>query len=248
MSVVPRETEPKFLTLLKLNGISPSVEQMTQLQRYQQLLIEWNKQINLVSRSTTEDVIYCTHFIHSLSPFFFCSVERELRVLDIGSGGGLPGIPIAILKPDLRMVLSDSIAKKAKAMESIVSELALSNVQVVNSRAEELFPKGYMKEKFDLVLARAVAPLPDLVGWSVPAVRRGAPGMEWKQSGRGTTIHLPALMAWKGGELTDELAAMERRTGHTGRVFPLVFPGSDQPGLEDKKLVMVELRPAGGGT
>jgi 16S rRNA (guanine527-N7)-methyltransferase len=166
--------------------------------------------------------------------------------MDMGSGGGLPGIPLAILRPEFRIVLVDSIAKKVKAMESMVNELALHNVGVVRARAEDVVRLGLVPDRFDLVLARAVAPLADLVTWSVNAVRRGNETLQWKQSGRTTTVRLPVLMAWKGGDIAGELEAMNRRTGHTGMEFPLVFPGSDESGLEEKKMVIVELHAAGG--
>jgi 16S rRNA (guanine527-N7)-methyltransferase len=186
-----------------------------------------------------------THFIHSLAPFFFFSVRQPLNVLDIGSGGGLPGIPIAIVKPEFRILLVDSIAKKVRAMESMINELALPNVTVANSRAEELARNGLLKEKFDLVLARAVGPLADLVRWCRTSVRKGGAVAEWKQSGKTTPIHLPALMAWKGGDLSEELTMMKHRTGIGGTVFPLVFPGSGEAGLEEKKIVVVELGSSG---
>jgi 16S rRNA (guanine527-N7)-methyltransferase len=256
MQVVPRETAEgpgpnnshRFFFMLRNNGLTVTDEQCGKLMRYRDLLLEWNKQVNLISRSTSEAEVQFTHFIHSLSPFFFFSLIGDLRIMDLGSGGGLPGIPLAILRPEFRVVLVDSIAKKTRAMESMVNELALQNVQVVNSRAEDLLRTRSVTEKFDIVLARAIGPLSDLVRCCRPLVRQGGTVGEWKQAGQTTTIRLPALMAWKGGELSDELATLKHKTGLHASVFPLVFPGSDEVGLEEKKMVTVEIPPAGGRT
>jgi 16S rRNA (guanine527-N7)-methyltransferase len=256
MQVVPRETnnlspsdgDHRFLGLLMKNGVAPDTDQFRQLTSYRDQLLHWNKQINLISRSATADDVQFAHIVHSLSPFFFISLFDGLNVMDLGSGGGLPGIPLAILMPGLRVVLVDSIAKKIRAVESIINELGLPNVRVVNSRAEDLQRAHLITEKFDLVLARAVAPLSDLVRWSCPLVRQGGGTCEWKQAGRTTPVRLPVLMAWKGGDLAEELTMLKNQTGLQATVFPLVFPGSDEAGLEEKKLVAVELPPAGGRT
>jgi 16S rRNA (guanine527-N7)-methyltransferase len=256
MQVVPRETDPRvpsvlshrLLALLKNNGLDPTDDQSRQLATYRDLLLSLNKQVNLISRSASEIDVEFAHLFHSLSPFFFLSLFGKLVVMDLGSGGGLPGIPLAIVRPEYRVVLVDSIAKKARAVESIVNELALPNVRVVNARAEDLLRGGLVREKFDLVLARAVAPLSDLVRWVEPLVRYGAAAGEWRQDGRTTPVPLPALMAWKGGDLAAELAALKQRPGLQTSVFPLVFPGSDEAGLEEKKLVTVAFSPGGGRT
>lgn len=144
------------------------------LRKYAILLEEWNKKINLVSRVASRSDLH-THILHSLYPFSLISLIGGLRILDIGSGGGLPGIPLAILRPDLTVVLADSIAKKTRALSAMADELALTNVRVVNSRVEDLRKEG---EGFDVALARAVAPLPDLVWWTKQLMHRRALTLE----------------------------------------------------------------------
>jgi 16S rRNA (guanine527-N7)-methyltransferase len=239
------ESEAKFTNLLSANGVILTAEQGRLLDLYQALLLDWNSKINLVSRHLTPIELRFTHFIHSLSPIFFLSPIVKLRILDLGSGGGLPGIPLAILSPESDFLLVDATTKKAKAMDAMAAELGLRNVRVANARAEDLLRTGGVKEKFDIVLARAVGPLADLVQWSAPLLRSGSHILQWKQEGREQPIHLPALMAWKGGDLEAEIALMKNRTGRKAQVFPLVFPGSEEAGLEEKKLVVVEIPPAG---
>ena len=168
--------------------------------------------------------------------------------MDLGTGGGLPGIPLAILRPDLHIVLVDSIAKKVKAVESMRDELGLSNVEVMNARAEEIPGKAEPPEPFDLVLARAVAPLSNLVQWSRTLVRQRNVKASWREVRQTIEFTLPTLMAWKGGDITDELAALKIKTGLEAKVFNLVFPGSEEVGLHGKKMVIVELKKGGGRT
>ena len=256
MPLVPRETHAtekgieanRFLTLLEMNGLRLTEGQAALLDRYKDLLVKWNEKLNLVSRSTTAEEIQFTHFTHSLSPFFFLSLPGGLRLMDLGTGGGLPGIPLAVLRPDLHIVLVDSIAKKVKAVESMRDELGLSNVEVMNTRAEEISRKAVPPEPFDLVLARAVAPLSNLAQWSRTLVRQRNVKATWREARQTIEFTLPALMAWKGGDITDELAALKIKTGLEAKVFNLVFPGSEEVGLQGKKMVIVELRKGGGRT
>lgn len=256
MSIVPRETsvgvaletELRFKKTLEANGISLTDSQRLNLKRYADLILDWNKNLNLISRTTSAEDLYFTHFLHSISPLFFLSIPAGLRVLDLGSGGGLPGIPLALLREDLSVVLVDSIGKKMKATASMVGELALANVTVVNARAEEMFRGNPRPDRFDLVLARAVAPLHDLVRWSRLLVRRCTGMAEWREKGNTHRLSLPALVAWKGGDLTDEIAALGVKGGGGAQVFNLVFSGSAEAEMEGKKIVVIPLDPAGGRT
>ena len=132
----------------------------TQLSLYKQhasLFIEWNEKVNLVSRKDIEN-LSLKHTLHSLAIVKYIRFDEGARVLDIGTGGGFPGIPLAIYYPDVQFTLVDSIEKKIKVVEDIVNSLGLKNVIVKRGRAEEL------KEHFDYVVSRAVAPMQELVG------------------------------------------------------------------------------------
>ncbi len=137
------------------------------LAKYIDLVREANTKINLVSRKDI-DQLYAHHILPSL---LFLNLERLLpgdRVLDIGSGGGFPGIVLAIVEPSLQITLTDSIKKKADFLQHCVQTLQLTNVQVLHKRAEEI-----TGQKFDHVTARAVAPVGALWGWAKPLLVAG---------------------------------------------------------------------------
>lgn len=133
--------------------------QLEQLLTYQKLLIETNQHINLISRKDIDN-IEMRHILHSLSIAKLIKFKTGSTAVDIGTGGGLPGIPLSILFPATQFVLVDSIEKKTKAIQQIVGTLALPNVKVQHCRAEKL------SAKFNYVLSRAVTQLPKLLAWS----------------------------------------------------------------------------------
>lgn len=135
-------------------------EQQTKLLlNYQTQLIEINKSINLISRKDVEN-IEIRHILHSLAIARVHRFKPATTAVDIGTGGGLPGIPLAILFPKTKFVLVDTIEKKTKAVQQIVENLNLTNVKVLHARAEKV------KTKFNYVLSRAVTQLPKLLSWS----------------------------------------------------------------------------------
>ena len=136
------------------------IEQQTKLLlNYQTQLIEINKSINLISRKDVEN-IEIRHILHSLAIAKVHRFKPATTAVDIGTGGGLPGIPLAILFPKTKFVLVDTIEKKTKAVQQIVENLNLTNVKVLHARAEKV------KTKFNYVLSRAVTQLPKLLSWS----------------------------------------------------------------------------------
>jgi 16S rRNA (guanine527-N7)-methyltransferase len=216
----------EFAGVCRKNGLALDEPGLARLERYAELLREWNARVNLVSRRDTEN-LWSAHLLHSLSILFVAGLPAEANVMDLGSGGGLPGIPLAIVRPDLRLMLVDSIAKKTAALSAMVAELGLPNIQVVCGRAEQL--GAAHERKYGVVIARAVAALEDLLKWSEKLYDRGVPGG-------------PMLVAFKGGDLEEELAHVKARVkGAEVRVVPLVFPGSAEAGLEGKKIVVVRI-------
>lgn len=235
MAILETDSPLKFYSILKKNGIFISSEQLEKLDAYARLLLEWNSKVNLISRSNTHD-IWFAHFLHSLSPMLIFDFPSHLKVLDLGTGGGLPGIPLAILKPDCTFSLLDSTRKKILALHDIVNKIGLANVTLINARAEELSRQPIVPQ-FDLVLARAVAPLYELARWSRPLLKSSI-----KQNTQPPrTLCHPALLAYKGGDLTREVDVLKSKSPECViEVVDVVFEGSIEIGLEEKKVVLVK--------
>jgi 16S rRNA (guanine527-N7)-methyltransferase len=164
------------------------------------------------------------------------------RVLDLGSGGGFPGIPLGVVRSDLKLTLLDSIRKKTTALEYIIQGLGLRNISVVTARAEELVRQR--NHRFDIVVARGVASLTDLINWSKPLMARQVHNQKYSESKAAQVqkkIDTPSLLALKGGDLEKEVQTAKRKTGEQKIITRnLVFEGSQEVGLEGKKLVIVE--------
>ncbi len=158
-----------------------------------QLYRDWNAKVNLVSRADIEN-LYERHVLHSLAIAKFIKFKKDTRVLDIGTGGGFPGIPLAIMFPDVSFTLVDSIAKKIKVVEAVFQQLELKNAVAVCERAEKL------TTEFDFTVSRATAPLNDLYKWSrakISKVQKNA---------------IPnGIICLKGGDLTAELLPFRGR-------------------------------------
>jgi 16S rRNA (guanine527-N7)-methyltransferase len=133
-----------------------SSETLQKLEKAMKLHQFWNEKINLISRKDIEN-IECHHYLHSLSILKFVDFTDETEVLDVGTGGGFPGLPLAIVLPKVQFFLLDSIQKKLKVVEEIKKELNLENVQVIRSRIENYF------HKHDILTARAVTSLPKFI-------------------------------------------------------------------------------------
>ena len=216
------------------NGLALTDAQVEALRSYGELLSSWNRRVNLVSRRDEED-LWFAHILHSLSPWFVVTIPPGAVVLDLGTGGGLPGIPLAILRSDLKIVLLDSVKKKSAALAEIVRTLGLPNAEVHTGRAEE---KPFRDTfRCDIVIARAVAPLVDLVRWSRPLLRAGT-----LPAGGTGMVPFGTLIAMKGGDLEAEIRTAQTKGG-TMRidVRDLRFDGSHEAGLVDKKLLLVSL-------
>jgi 16S rRNA (guanine527-N7)-methyltransferase len=229
-------------TIARKNGLTIDEKQLDQLNCYVSLLVDWNTKINLISRVDIQN-IWWNHIFHSISILFFANLPAGAKVLDLGTGGGLPGIPLAILRSDLRFALIDSIGKKTKAVEDMVSKLNLSSVEVANGRAEALGILPRFKGGFDIVMSRAVAPLSDLIRWSKPFLKAGTNSNK-RPSNISTKENLPAppfMLSLKGGDLSGEIETAKQQA-RTLRIesLNLVFEGSEEIGLQDKKLIVVQ--------
>ncbi len=193
-------------------------EQKQQFAALGPLYREWNEKINVISRKDIDN-FYERHVLHSLAIAAVCSFNPGARVLDIGTGGGFPGIPLAIFFPEVQFVLADSIGKKIKVVKEVAEAIGLQNVQAFHTRVEDL-----KQQPFDFAVSRAVAPLGTLWQWAKPHLKVGRNSAEY---GNG-------LLCLKGGDLKTEFA----ESGVKPRVLllPKVF---DEDAFADKVLVYV---------
>ena len=164
-------------------------DKWVRLQEYCELLREWNAKINLVSRKDT-DRLETKHLAHCLTITKFLRLMPKARLLDVGTGGGLPGIPLAICYPQAHFTLIDSIGKKVMVIEDMIQKLGLKNIEVRRGRVEEL-PR---KRRYDFVIGRAVTALPTFFGWVSNKISKGS-----KHSPSNGILYL------KGGDYTEEL-------------------------------------------
>ena len=151
-------------------GLHLSSRQLEQFSIYYQELLAWNQRMNLTAITDYEEV-QIKHFLDSLTVTLAWPPpvnKADLSLIDVGTGAGLPGIPLKILFPNMRLVLLDATARKASFLRHLTAKLGLDNVEVVVGRAEEVAHQSDYREKFDIVLSRSVAPLPTLVELTLP--------------------------------------------------------------------------------
>ena len=182
---------------------------------------DWNEKINVISRKDM-DALYEKHILHSLAIAAVIRFAPGAQVLDIGTGGGFPGIPLAIFFPEVHFLLVDSIGKKIRVVQEVAAALGLRHVTALHGRAEAIHDR-----RFDYAVSRAVAPLVELWQWARPLIRKG----------RQTEAFANGLFCLKGGDLAQEIAQSRLRP----HLWPLeeIFP---EPSLAEKFVVYV---PAG---
>ena len=168
-----------------------SEKQIHQLAALKNLYAEWNEKINVISRKDMDN-FYEHHVLHSLAIATQFDFPGGYDVIDIGTGGGFPGIPLAIFFPEVNFHLADSINKKLKVVYEVSNAIGLTNVTTQHTRAEDIKDK-----KFDIVVSRAVAPLKDLWFWSRPLLKKKPIDQPKKISG---------LICLKGGDLSKEIS------------------------------------------
>lgn len=203
--------------LLKyFSDFSPT--QTEQFAAAEELYRDWNQKINVISRKDI-DSLYERHVLHSLSIAAAFEWKPGTSVIDIGCGGGFPGLPLAIYFPEVKFHLVDSIAKKLTVVNHVASAIGLQNLTTQHTRAEDIRDK-----KFDFAVSRAVAALKDLWSWSKPLLKSPAQTIPGN--------HPPGLICLKGGDLNEEI----QQSGGRPRVFPVkdLFP---EPFFEDKYLL-----------
>ncbi len=196
---------------------------LTQLQReqfskMQELYQDWNLKINVVSRKDIDE-LYLRHVLHSLGIAKVQEFKEGANILDVGTGGGFPGIPLAIMFPGVNFHLVDSIGKKIKVVDEVVAGLELKNVKTTNSRVEEI------TGEFDFIVSRAVAAMPTFVHWVKGKIAKTS-----RHELRNGILYL------KGGDLTEELEPYR-----TAQIFPL-SNYFEEEFFESKKVVYLPVK------
>lgn len=178
----------------------------------------WNQQINVISRKDFEH-FYIRHVLHSLAIAKVLSFKADSEILDIGTGGGFPGIPLAILFPDCKFHLVDSIGKKIKVVNEAANAIGLTNIKATHQRAEEL------KEQYDFVVSRAVTAMPDFLPWTKGKFKKFS-----KHRLKNGILYL------KGGDLREEMKGIRQKVKYHN--IPTFFKDEF---FETKKVVYVEM-------
>ena len=158
----------RFIEELQKLNISPTLDQLKQLEKYYELLIEYNKVMNLTSITNKEDV-YLKHFYDSLTLSKIIDLNKDLELCDIGTGAGFPGLVLKIIFPNLKITLVDCLNKRINFLNNVIEELKLEDIKTIHARIENYGKDN--REQFDIVTARAVAPLNILLEYSIPIVK-----------------------------------------------------------------------------
>lgn len=214
----------KFVLELSKHNFELTDKQKQQFKLYFKMLIEVNEHVNL-TRITEEDEVYLKHFYDSITPLFtFGAVFKDGATLcDVGAGAGFPSIPLKILKPGLKVTIVDSLQKRLNFLKNLISELGLTDVELVHGRAEDVGQNKLYRERFDIVTARAVARMSVLSEYCLPLVKKGG-----------------YFVALKGPKAEDELddgkKALEVLGGKLIKDEELTLPASE----EERTLVLVQ--------
>ena len=191
---------------------------ISQFEKYEELLLNWNKKLNLVSRKTTS---IDDHILNSIFFITEYKLDGNENIIDIGTGGGFPGIPLKILYPDLNLTLLDSVHKKVKALADIIEKMKFKNTTAVCSRAEDLSKEKDYSKKYDISISKTVASIDELYTWG---------SVFLNENGK--------MICIKGGDISDELDAFKKKNPHIKSEI-INFRFDDEYKIEDKKIVVI---------
>lgn len=209
---------------MKAAGFELSEKQIRQFMEYYELLIAWNEKMNLTAITEFEDVVI-KHFVDSvmIGKKFSWKENQTLRIMDLGTGAGFPGIPIKIMYPEMEVLLMDSLNKRIRFLDEVITSLSLKKICTLHARAEELGRKAEYREQYDICVSRAVAQLSSLTEFCLPFVKKGG-----------------CFISYKGGNVEEELQNAKKAIailgGKTGRIEKFVLPGSDM----ERSLICIE--------
>ncbi len=192
--------------------------QIIQFEQLNELYQKWNAQINVISRKDIDE-LYLRHVLHSLGIAKVISFKNGTKILDVGTGGGFPGVPLAIMFPDCKFHLVDSIGKKLKVIHGVANELDLKNIKTTHSRVEAI------DDNFDFIVSRAVTAMPTFVGW----VKRKVTKKQEHDLKNG-------ILYLKGGDLTEELKEFPKAKEYNLHTF------FEEDFFETKKVVHLPLK------
>ncbi|MBN1580053.1 MAG: 16S rRNA (guanine(527)-N(7))-methyltransferase RsmG [Anaerolineae bacterium] len=209
-------------------GLTMSDKQLNSFQTFYEILVQWNQQFNLTA-ITEYDQVQIRHFLDSLSCLVALRHQRyskndvPLSCIDIGSGAGFPGIPIKIYCPQIKIVLLEATSKKVDFLRHVITQLGLTEITPLKGRAEEVAQTSQHREQYDVVLARAVAPLPVLAEYLLPFCRPGG-----------------IVIAQKGASAQEETQAAEYAIAVLGGKLKTVLPIELLGLAETRNLVLIE--------
>jgi 16S rRNA (guanine527-N7)-methyltransferase len=227
-------------TVCRRNHLDLDDSQLSLLSDYVLLLHGWNKRINLISRRD-ENNVWTKHILSALSVLFNFQFSSPSSILDLGTGGGLPGIPLAVVLSKDHFTLIDSIQKKINAVNDILSHLKLDNVSAIGARAEELSAATSYNGKFDYVIARAVAPAKELIKWGRPFLKDCDEAMTTGPIDHKHLIPKGSIVLMKGGDVIDEIKeANIAMCPRNVEVYPITVVGDAPLDLVDKKLIIIQ--------
>ncbi len=228
--------------ICKKNNLHITEDQLLQLEEFVIRLSEWNRKINLISRTDIEN-IWSKHILGSISFLFTFSINSPSTIVDVGTGGGFPGIPLAILLSKSKLTLVDSIKKKIMVVEDMITQLNISNVQAVNGRAEEICMKEGFKKSYDYIIARAVAPTTDMIHWCAPFLRQEKHDADHPNTSSKNVQYIPPghMILLKGGNLGQEIEQAKIKTKPKFiQDYPITVNGVDPADTSDKKVIVIQ--------
>lgn len=217
------ENKESFISKSRTLGIDLTDEQYNQFNEFMSYMLKWNKRVKLTSITGEENIID-KHFIDSLSIFLSDKLQnREMKIMDLGTGGGFPGIPIKFINPKVFLTLLDARLKKIEYLQHLIEDFDLSDTEAIHGRAEELGQDFLYREAYDIVVARAVSNMSVLVEYALPFVKPGG-----------------YFIAMKSSDIEEELeeakAAIKVLGGKTEKVKHFVLPETDM----ERSLIMIK--------
>jgi 16S rRNA (guanine527-N7)-methyltransferase len=203
-------------------GVKLGEQELSQFQTYFEELIDWNKKMNLTSITDYEQV-QTNHFLDALTIVLAWKPANSAKVIDVGAGAGIPGIPLKIAFPQIQLTLLEATAKKAGFLSYIVEKLGLKEVDIVVGRAEDIAQKPQYREQFDVVLSRAVAELATLAELALPFSKIGG-----------------LVIAHKKGDIRDEVKRAEKAIEMLGGKLKKILPVTLPEFTDNRCLVLIE--------